>query len=428
MEIKHHTNALGEEVAKDLSSLSNEELTQSVQSLSRPVWSHVGSRPEQLEDIVHELHVHRVELEMQSRALREAEAEIEAALQRYSDLYDHPPIGYVTLTPKGRIAQVNLTATGWLHRDRAELVGSHLSSYMDAFDAGRFAAHLEACVSTGTEQMAETTLRLENGLLLTVQLTSRLAPKIRDAETYILTAITNISKVKQARASVQDISLERDSTAQSDSESLRAPLVTVTNFARTLLHHHAAELGVEVKSVIERMECAAVRMDATVQHLLEYCCLEHAELALDPVSLEELMQHVMMEHRGFIQRQRAQITIERPLPCVRGARLVLGQVLANLLTNALRHVPPEKTPRLRISATAQGQETILTIATVASGEATEMAWQPEVFHRTKEKEREQAAEVALVVVRQAVERMNGRVWTDVAAGKVTCFHIGLPTV
>ena len=158
----------------DLSSLSDDELTRNLRSLQRAGMT--ADVPDNLEDLMQELQVSRVEVEMQNRALRDSAAEIESALQRYSDLYDHLPIGYVTLTPSGRIVQANLTAAGWLRVDRAKLVGGYLNWFLAPFDAGRFAAHLDACVQTGGEQTLELTLRLESGLLLTVQLTSRLAP------------------------------------------------------------------------------------------------------------------------------------------------------------------------------------------------------------------------------------------------------------
>jgi PAS domain-containing protein len=89
---------------------------------------------EHVQEIVHDLEVHRVELEMQNRALRETQTELEASVQRYADLYDHLPVGYVTVTAVGQIVHANLVATEVLQCDRARLIGSHFRAFLDPYD------------------------------------------------------------------------------------------------------------------------------------------------------------------------------------------------------------------------------------------------------------------------------------------------------
>ncbi|MHB8950367.1 MAG: hypothetical protein ACYC4S_15075 [Rhodoferax sp.] len=74
------------------------------------------------EELLHELQVHQIELEMQNAALREAQLELEASRDRYVDLYDFAPLGYLTLTLDGLIQEVNLTAAGWLGVVRGQLL------------------------------------------------------------------------------------------------------------------------------------------------------------------------------------------------------------------------------------------------------------------------------------------------------------------
>jgi light-regulated signal transduction histidine kinase (bacteriophytochrome) len=244
------------------------------------------------------------------------------------------------------------------------------------------------------------------------------------------TAITNISKLKQAHAVAQDIDREQEKFTQSIADHLRTPLVTISNFSRTILQEHATELSAELKDIIERMECAAVRTEATLQHLLEYCCLGYEPVALDPVNLEELMQQVIIEHRATLQHHRAELTIDRPLPCVRGARLLLAQVIANVLTNTLKHTKPDGTPRIRISAERIKEEIVLKISD--EGTPLETTHEEEqnfqVFERRREKDCYWGAGIGLAIVRRTIERMHGRVWVDSGAGKANCFYIGLPAV
>jgi hypothetical protein len=67
--------------------------------------------------LIHELEVHRVELEMQAEELRRSQLELVDSRKKYFDLYDLAPVGYVTLDRKGLIGEINLTAA-LLYRDR----------------------------------------------------------------------------------------------------------------------------------------------------------------------------------------------------------------------------------------------------------------------------------------------------------------------
>ncbi|PKL58212.1 MAG: hypothetical protein CVV34_03510, partial [Methanomicrobiales archaeon HGW-Methanomicrobiales-5] len=73
-----------------------------------------GQTPEQL---VHELRVHQIELEMQAEELKRAHLALEESRNKYLDLYDFAPLGYLTFNDKARITDANLTAATLLgHR------------------------------------------------------------------------------------------------------------------------------------------------------------------------------------------------------------------------------------------------------------------------------------------------------------------------
>jgi PAS domain-containing protein len=78
--------------------------------------------------MLHELEVREIELAMQNEELRGARADEAAALRCYADLFDHAPVGYVTLDHEGRIEIANLMAGALLGGTPAALVGKLLAS------------------------------------------------------------------------------------------------------------------------------------------------------------------------------------------------------------------------------------------------------------------------------------------------------------
>jgi len=74
--------------------------------------------------LLHELQVHKIELEMQNDELRKAKRDLETSRAKYFDLFDLAPIGYFTVSEKGLILEANLRATRSLGVERDRLVSS----------------------------------------------------------------------------------------------------------------------------------------------------------------------------------------------------------------------------------------------------------------------------------------------------------------
>ena len=67
------------------------------------------------------MNVYRIELEMQNDELQRAYQELGKTRDRYADLYDFAPIGYLTLSDEVRVVDVNLAGAALLSLTRAEL-------------------------------------------------------------------------------------------------------------------------------------------------------------------------------------------------------------------------------------------------------------------------------------------------------------------
>ena len=74
--------------------------------------------------LVHELQVHQIELEMQNDELTKAREHAETTMEKYTDLYDFAPSGYLTLSEEGEITDLNFSAATMLGKDRIQLKSS----------------------------------------------------------------------------------------------------------------------------------------------------------------------------------------------------------------------------------------------------------------------------------------------------------------
>ena len=87
------------------------------------------------DELLHELQVYRLELEMQNEELRRANTALEKSHQRYVNLYDFAPVGYLQLSADGLITEINLTAAKLLGVDRCQLLNRHFTSLIASQDS-----------------------------------------------------------------------------------------------------------------------------------------------------------------------------------------------------------------------------------------------------------------------------------------------------
>jgi len=89
-------------------------------------------------DMLHELQVHQIELEMQNEAMRQAQVELEESRDRYVDLYEFAPVGYLTLTPEAMISKINLTGAALLGEERKKLLDRRFERFIVPEDRDRW--------------------------------------------------------------------------------------------------------------------------------------------------------------------------------------------------------------------------------------------------------------------------------------------------
>jgi PAS domain S-box-containing protein len=141
-------------------------------------------------DLPHELQVHQIELEMQNEELRGAQAALEVARDRYQDLYDFAPLGYLSVGVNGLIEEVNLTGAAMLGEKRGKLLGRRLAAFVAPEDGDRWALAFRSIVERDEKQTCEVTLRRKDGSPLgaaldCVRATGAAGPAVRIAFTDI---------------------------------------------------------------------------------------------------------------------------------------------------------------------------------------------------------------------------------------------------
>lgn len=119
--------------------------------------------PDEIEQMLHELRVHQIELKMQNEELRTAQEEIAVSRERYVDLYDFAPVGYITLSKEGIIRESNLTAARLLGLTRSALIQQPISRFIIKEDQDIYYLQRKKLFESEEPQTCEVRMKTNDG-------------------------------------------------------------------------------------------------------------------------------------------------------------------------------------------------------------------------------------------------------------------------
>jgi PAS domain-containing protein len=149
----------------------------------------------------HELQVHHIELELQNVELQRSRDQLEAALERYTDLYDFAPVGYFTFDRSGSIFSAKLTGADLLNVPRARLVGRRFDGFLSAESRPEFASFLARTLDGSSRESCELTLLPAGGRPRDVRIEATASP----AGTECRAAVLDITEQRAAEGGLREM-------------------------------------------------------------------------------------------------------------------------------------------------------------------------------------------------------------------------------
>jgi PAS domain S-box-containing protein len=183
----------------------------------------LGKSPvKDVQQLVHELRVHQIELEMQNEELRKAQVELTESRDRYSDLYDFAPIGYFTFDEKGLIVEVNLAGADLLGFERASLIKKVFSQFVATGSKDAFYSHRKQTLETGSKQISELELKRKSGRSFYARLQSAAVMGDGGNLIQLRTAVVDVTERKRAEVALLEAHRELERRIEERTADLMA--------------------------------------------------------------------------------------------------------------------------------------------------------------------------------------------------------------
>ncbi len=161
-----------------------------------------GKKGQTVEELVHELQVHQIELEMQAEELRRTHLELAESRDQYLDLFEFAPLGYLTLTDTALISRANLTAATLLGVDRSRLINARFRTWIMPEDHGTWDRYFMNLRQSETITSVTLELKRGDGATFPARLESIRLSGSGDGQS-IRVAFSNISDISTIQKALQ---------------------------------------------------------------------------------------------------------------------------------------------------------------------------------------------------------------------------------
>jgi signal transduction histidine kinase len=233
-------------------------------------------------------------------------------------------------------------------------------------------------------------------------------------------------RVVDRTAQLQAANRELEAFSYSVSHDLRAPLRAVAGFSRILVADYQDMLTDEPKRCLGVIEQETQRMGRLVDGLLTISRLGRQPMKSSVLDMDALVSRVFQEVAAGSPARAPQLDL-RPLPPARGDPLLLRQVLAHLLSNAIKFTRQREGAMIEIGGRSDPQQNVYYVKDNGVGFDPKHAKKLfGVFQRLHHHDEFEGTGVGLALVQRILHRHGGRIWAEAKPNEGATFYFSLP--
>lgn len=375
--------------------------------------------------------------------LRQANRELSELRDRYRDLYQDAPAMYFSLDPRGHFLDCNATMLRALGFGRDDLVGRPYATLLpgdcraqlrERFDDYRRDGFLEVghrwvkadgaaidvWVTATAVRGPEGQLQLSRGVAHDISARRALEAELREKNDRLARAVDELQRKNR----------ELDEFTYVVSHDLQEPLRTLMAFSDFLLVDHGAALGDEGREQLRYLIDASRRMRSLIRELLSLSRAGRVTGDFAAVDLGAVVEQVRRDFAALVRDRGAELRVLGPLPTAWGDRDRLGQLVGNLVSNALKyHGPDGPPPVVEVGALEDPARPEVTLFVRDNGIGIDPKFHGKIFQmfrRLHTREQYEGTGAGLAICQKIAQAHGGRIWLESAPGRGSTFFVGLP--
>ena len=214
----------------------------------------------------------------------------------------------------------------------------------------------------------------------------------------------------------------RNQLLMTAAHDFRSPLSIIAGYSQMLLETET-EISDRGRGLIERTEKTCERLLYMAENLLDVTLLEEGQLRLEPapILIHEMVEEVVDNMLSYAKEKDITLTAELTESDVpfNLDKMRVGQVLQNILVNAVKYTPPGGTVRV----SGNSDKDVATIQITDNGPGIPDDQKEKVFEKFARlgSSGQRGSGLGLAIARTVVERHGGKIWVENAPGGGSVF-------
>jgi signal transduction histidine kinase len=234
-------------------------------------------------------------------------------------------------------------------------------------------------------------------------------------------------RVRERTASLEAANRELETFSYTVSHDLRSPLRAITGFAEILDRRYRERLDPKGRHYLDNIVEGGRHMGVLIEELLGYSRLGRSQVHVEPVALGPILDRLRGTLAERIGAAGGVLAVAEPLAVPAGDQVLLEQVLANLLDNAVTYRRADVAPLVAVSAVRRNGRVLISVADNGMGIAPE--FQAKIFEpfvRLHTADAYPGTGIGLATVRKAARLMGSEVTVASVEGTGSTFSLELP--
>ncbi|GLI39981.1 response regulator [Geobacter hydrogenophilus] len=232
-------------------------------------------------------------------------------------------------------------------------------------------------------------------------------------------------RVIERTEELQQLNRQLESFAYSVSHDLRAPLRHIDAFSHILMDDYSQALDGEARGLLHRIVAGCDNMGKLIDAILALSRTVRQPINKMPVSMERLARETFAQCREQYEGKEVEFAVSE-LPESQADPILVRQVYANLIGNALKYSSRREMPKIEVGAFPDKGETVYFVRD--NGVGFDMRYADKlfaVFQRLHNGNEYEGTGVGLAIAQNIIQRHGGKIWAEAEPDRGATFFFTL---